>query len=314
MADEATPVQEPRALAQEALLEFWGLDVSLIPTSIGVNRQVWQADGTFLVGAWPDEQRAVGRELELCQALNDNDLVGFETPLPIPSRDGRTVVEFRGRIWWRTREVKGVHPDPKDESQVRAVAQALGQLHRQLSASGETRRVQPRQFDEWPALADRFLDDHSDLLPPDDRDVVRQAANVVRKNIRLLHEDQQLVHGDPSFPNIQCESTDSGIVVTGFLDWQEAAVDTTLTDLSVLGNTIWQRSGVAVPRDLLEQALVDYRGEGGRAWAIEEVLVAMLTAKLQSVAHHGHRYVQGKGALEHLTEQPTLIGQILSVR
>jgi macrolide phosphotransferase len=84
-----------------------------------------------------------------------------------------------------------------------------------------------------------------------------------------------------------------------------------LTDLSVLGTTVWFRSNADNPAELLRQALGAYEEAGGRSWPYPTVLLAILTAKLQSVAHHGGRYVTGKGPHALLAEQPRLLGLIL---
>lgn len=147
-------------------------------------------------------------------------------------------------------------------------------------------------------------------LPLADRPIVERAAAAAER-VQDLLSGSQLIHGDPSFPNLLCTDSAEGPRLVGILDWQEAAIDSPLTDLSALGSTIWFRSNVERPGQLLGQALRTYEQAGGKAWPYSTVLLATLTAKLQSVAHHGGRYVAGKGPHALLAEQPRQLGQIL---
>jgi macrolide phosphotransferase len=296
--------------AEDVLTQHWNLRARLCPVSVAVNRRVWRVEDSFLAGSWSDDRPGVQRELELCRALTNSPRFSFAVPTPILTSNGAKLLELGSRLWWRTAALSGSHPEPTDREQVLAVARDLARLHAELAASGVKATVQQVPFHEWPSRALAFVRDHPEALPAADRLVVERAV-AAAEHIQDHLSDSQLVHGDPSFPNLLCANSPDGLRLVGILDWQEAAIDSLLTDLSVLGTTVWFRSNAEDPGELLRQALRAYEEAGGKPWPYPTVLLAILAAKLQSVAHHGSRYVAGKGPYALFSEQPRLLGLIL---
>jgi Ser/Thr protein kinase RdoA (MazF antagonist) len=298
-------------LQASEVLEFWSVGARQVePVTIGVNRRVWRTELGFLTTSWPDERAMAEAELALCQQVAATPAVRFEVPSPIPADGGRLIVDAFDRIWWITHPVTGERPDPTALETLLAVSESLAEVHGQLRRVDQVAVVQPRRLIDWVPLAAEFLEQHPDLFQPAQRDSIAVAVRVVGDRDRELSQGEQLVHGDPSFPNLLVDPASKRIV--GILDWQEAAIDSVLADLSVLGNTIWQRSGLPNRRSALDQCIDRYASQGGRTLQSPMVLIAMLAAKLQSVVHHGSRYVAGRGSWDNLAEQPALIQEILT--
>lgn len=305
-----TAAEENLSTQATSVLERWGLHQPRVEAvTIGVNRRVWRTETGFLTTSWPDERSMAEAELAICHQVAAAPSVRFELPAPIADRDGTIIVEAFDRIWWLTRPVSGERPDPTLLETLLAVSASLAEVHGQLRDVSGATTVQSRRLIDWAPLAADFIQAHSELFQPTQRTAISTAVELVSGNNHELAGDEQLVHGDPSFPNLLVDPMSKRIV--GILDWQEAAVDSVLADLSVLGNTVWQRSGLPDRRSALEECLRRYSDQAGRAFRAETVLIAMLAAKLQSVVHHGTRYLAERGNWENLAEQPELIAEIL---
>jgi Ser/Thr protein kinase RdoA (MazF antagonist) len=292
------------------VLTSWNMQADLEPVTIGVNRRVWRSPAGYLTTAWPDERALVEAELAVCQKLADTPAIRFNVPKALPNSNRELIVKAFDRIWWITYPVVGTRPCPTSIDALIGVSVSLAEVHSQLRRVEDVTPVQHRRLVDWAPLAVQFVDDHAALMASAAADTVRRAAYLVDDHREALTNSPQLVHGDPSFPNLLVDPQTNHIV--GILDWQEAAVDSVLTDLSVLGNTIWQRSGLPDRRGALEQCLQAYRAaDGDSDVELHTVFTAMLAAKLQSVVHHGSRFLVNRGDRANLDEQPGLIAEIL---
>jgi Ser/Thr protein kinase RdoA (MazF antagonist) len=286
MADNATGSDEwERGLTE--VLAAWFLSERIERVTIGVNRRVWRVGEWYLTAAWPDERSLIDAELTICQSLSESPLFSFVVPRPRASNDDVLIVELYDRIWWLTASVDGRHPDPTSPAELLSVAESLAQVHTELRNERDVEPVQRRRLVDWAPLACDFLQSHPDLLSEADKGAVEDAADRVKSLAGPMTQDRQLVHGDPSFPNLIVDNSSYRIV--GLVDWQEAAIDSPLTDLSVLGNTIWQRSGLVNRGPVLGDCLAAYRAGGGANYDARTVLTAMLgpSCKVLSITEVG---------------------------
>jgi macrolide phosphotransferase len=224
------------------------------------------------------------------------------------------MVTAAGRVWWLTRGLPGRAPGPRSLDDTLAVASGLATLHtflRQVPRNLAVMRTDSLAlFGEGVRLAARPL---RIGLRPADLAVIDAAAAIVRTHWnRLSARPRQLVHGDPSYPNLRL-SLGSPPRLTGILDWESCRYDLPLADLSRLGQAVLYRSGTADAAAGLTQALQRYSGAPARGGELTDLLVAMIMAKFESIAHHGRRYLDGEGPRDLVASQPGKIARILAL-
>jgi Ser/Thr protein kinase RdoA (MazF antagonist) len=297
--------------ARWILARYWAEESPVERVEIGVNRWTWQVGAErFLVSASVDRHAHTEREIAL-RGLLTPDRFPWSIPRTVLTSEGRPLVRADEREWWVTTRVFGRHPDPASAADTGAVARALGHMHNALRALDPAGlRLADQPSAGWAPHAREFVDEHRSRLTSTDTHIVCAAADEFERRWSSLAEPTQTVHGDPSLPNLMIHDTDRP-VVTGILDWEEAAWDTPLIDLAATGLSVVFWSGRPDLRSQLRHVLDEYQAAREAGWTEVDILTAMVGCKLESVVHHGRRYLAGHGPRELMSSQPKLMKRLL---
>ncbi|GGL42411.1 phosphotransferase enzyme family protein [Planomonospora parontospora] len=310
MTQRLTP-SDLDSLARDLSNKHWGLTEPAERVDIGVNKTTWRVGDAWLSSAPPSMRESIDRLRAVCAAVAQETGGAYAVPAFLRTRSGEHSVETAGWIWWMTEHVPGRAPVASSPADMEAVAAGMARLHRLLRTLPPTLTVSDTDmvtlFERGTALAaDPRLG-----YGAEQRDIVATAEARVRERLEILtRQPTQLVHGDPSNPNLRM-AADGEPVLTGLLDWDHARRDLVLADLATIAQTIVLRSGAPEPTVLLERMLGAYQTEGGISCSVEDVLTGLLMAKFESVAHHGGRYLRGECSLEIVASQPGKIREIL---
>lgn len=282
--------------ARRLVQSEWGIFAPLQRVDIGVNKSVWRTDGYWLASTSSRHVARVEREHALYATLASRD-GAFDVPKIHPSRVG-TYVTADDRIWWMTTHVPGRPPDPASEGDGAVVAAGLARLH------------------SWLSPVEGFVeDDNVDLLSycrdgqklvrelpfaREEQRVIAQASEFVDQWLRAQPiASRQVVHGDPSFPNLRL-SEERIPSLSGCLDWERCRLDSVISDVATCGEAVAFRSGTNHPKERLQSFLASYQEAGGKQFTLIEVIASMIMANFESISHHGERFLRSEGTWELL--------------
>lgn len=289
----------------------WGLADRPLRHELGVNKGTWRI-GSHWLSADESARRPRVERLRLLLKRLHAQKTEFDLPTFVAARDGRYVHELDGRIWWVTTHVRGRHPKPSSEADMVAVARGLADLHAALRRLPRSAAVSNHDAYRWFELGATVGSNFRLPFRPADRTILGKAEARVRAALPSLPRDVQLVHGDPSNPNLRLSRT-VDLRLTGVLDLDEARVDDPLTDLATVAQTVVLRSGRDNPLPLLDQVLDTYAERSRLERTRDAVLVSLLMAKFESVATHGTRFLDGAGDPDLVASQPAKVKRVLDL-
>jgi Ser/Thr protein kinase RdoA (MazF antagonist) len=149
--------------------------------------------------------------------------VEFSVPRLVPAPHG-VVVQAHGRAWWLAEHVDGRQPHPGDATDTAAVAVGLARLHTAPRDLPGTLAVSAENLVSLFETGARLAADPRVDFSPDDRKIVDVATAVVFDRLEALQRaGTQLIHGDPSNPNLCVK--DNPVRLTGALDWLPSGGD-----------------------------------------------------------------------------------------
>lgn len=299
------------ALAHEICERNWGLSSVLERVEVGVNKATWRIGSDAWLSCAPSSQAHMVDGLRaLCAAVAKQKV--FAVPSFLPAISGQHALTVADHVWWVTEHVPGRAPSPSSRPDMEAVATGMATLHRVLRPLPATLAVSDKNlvtlFEEGAHLGgDKRLG-----YGQEQREILIRAEACVRARLDIVTgPSMQLVHGDPSNPNLRMD--ESVPKLTGLIDWDHARVDLVLADLATVAQTVVFRSGIARPLVLLEQILAAYRTAGGHDVTVNDTLTALLMTKFESVAHHGGRYLRGEVPRSIVAGQPDKIRAVLQL-
>jgi hypothetical protein len=304
---------EVNSLAEQVLRSYWGLAGQLEAIDIGVNKRIWRVGAYWLACAYDYEAEAVSKELQLYACLQERaQLPGaVAVPSPIKAQEELFVRAYE-RIWWLTAHVSGRQPEPDRLTDTLAVARGLASLHRWLAPLSSALAVSKENTLTFLARG-RLLALEEERLgfTEADKTLLREAAWLVDDYLAAHPLTAlQLIHGDPSHPNLRL-SEDHPPRLIGALDWAGCRYDAPLADLATVGQTIVFRARSADPLADLASMLTAYQQAGGASFTLQALLIFMLLGKFESIAHHGARFLRGEIAADLVLSQPEKIRVIM---
>lgn len=314
MMDENTH-QELDLLASQVLTDAWGIASRPGRVDIGVNKHTWLVGEHWLSCTLAQRAEQTRRELALYAHLQERaSLPGaIAVPHPLPSRAG-LLVHAGGYVWWLSEHVAGRQPDPQNRLDTLAVVQGLARFHSWLQPVGPELAVSPDDSLSLFTKARALLADPQPLgFSSADLLTLHKAAELVEAALpALLLLPRQLIHGDPSHPNLRLAPGPAGSLV-GALDWEACRVDFPLADLSTLGQTVVFRAGSSAPLADLTTIHAVYGLQTESRFELGDLLLFMLLGKFESIAHHGARFLRGEAQQELVLSQSAKIRVILDL-
>lgn len=301
-------------LARAVLREHWGVDIQPFGVGVGVNKETWRVGSFWLSADYADARPTVERQQRLLAALADAGEPPFQIPADVPSagipRGGLVVRD--DRIWRLTRHVDGRSPAVDSEEDLVAVARGLAGVHAWLATVDPA--LAPVDMDARVYFErGRELAESPDIaFPAEDRAVVADGARFAEELLTEVSGSAQIVHGDPSHPNLRISSGHPA-ALAGLLDWDSSRRDGPVTDLAVVGQTVLFRSALS-PLPGLRLIRDEYHNAGGARVASDVLLAAMVLGKFESIAHHGGRFLRGRAAADLVLSQPAKMRAILELR
>ncbi|MBX6750996.1 MAG: aminoglycoside phosphotransferase family protein [Micromonosporaceae bacterium] len=290
----------------------WGRRASAERVHVGVNKATWRVADCWLTCDVSRRAERVARMHRLLARLSAAPGLDIDVPAVIATREGEELVRYADRVWWLTRHVGGRQPDPRNMADTAAVASGLARLHGALRALPGDLAVVDDTLVSLFELATDLIASGRLTFSPDDMKHLSRAEAVAREWLpRLTAEDPQLIHGDPSNPNLRV--CDEPVRLCGALDWDQARCDLVLADLATVAQTVVFRSGTTATGELLDTMTEAYTAAGGCHFTRHEVLAGLILVKFESIAHHGTRYLHGEtdGAL--VTSQVDKIRTVLDL-
>ena len=278
---------------------------------VGVNKATWRVGEFWLSSDFASAGEALARLERLLARVAEEFGPRLAVPQLVPLPDG-PVAEAGGRVWWVTRNLPGRHPVPSAESDMLAVAGGLAVMHEALSRIPAEYAVSDDTCEGLFRAGEQLIGDDRLRFTDDDLDVARRAASAVRANLSAVRSrGMQITHGDPSNPNLFVDEPPLRLV--GAIDWDHARFDLVISDVATMAQQILFRSGTDRPRDFLESTLASYNAAGGVSLGFDEVLVGVLMVLFEAIAHHGNRYIQGRGDYEHVGGRINNMDKVLSL-
>lgn len=304
--DEPIPGQDGARLA---LARFWGRADDPVAHNLGVNKQTWRVGDAWLSAQYQDEREQAEREVRLLGELAD---APFSVPTPVSTCDGHLLADDGERIWRLSAHVPGRIPDTASRADLGAVAAGLAPAHAALRRLPVHLAPVTRDADGYMRHALQLIERGAIPFPPEDLPLLRRAEKYVSDFSGAPAGRRQLVHGDPCYPNLRMTCEQPGFL-RGFLDWESCRVDSPVTDLAVVGQTVAFRSGSTDVLNDLRLLLGRYARAGGEEYSLSELLAAMVRGKFESISHHGMRYTLGRTSAELVLSQPGKIRAILAL-
>lgn len=272
-----------------AALHLWRLTEKPLREHSGLNKDTWKVGAIHWLAAENPSVGDLWRAVD--ELLRQPELAGFKLPRAVPAASGDLLPRFRGRLWRLTTSVEGKVPVASSTNDLDVVAAGLARLHAAMAPL-------PQKFGAFGVSPHIVVERARDLVSNGLLPFTKEETMVILAGIRLFHEadiidDQhQLIHGDPSYPNLRIGRSGE---LTGVIDWEGVRWDSPLRDLAVLGQTVLYRSGWVHLRGGLERLLEKYSWAGGREFSVHQLLVSILSIKFGSIAHHGQKLLDGGG-------------------
>lgn len=298
--------------AEKVLAAGWGLTGPVERAEVGVNKATWRAGRYWLACDYPRAAGYVSRTRVLLARLVADPRLELAVPCLVPASDG-LVVHAHNRAWWLTGHVSGRQPDPRSAADTAAVAAGLARLHAFLRDIPADLAVSDDDLVSLFASGVRLAADPRLGFCPEDQRTAGRAAAVAGEHICGLQlAERQLIHGDPSHPNLRVH--DGPVRLTGALDWDQARADLILADVATVAETVVFRSGTARPLGALETMLHAYMAAGGTAVTLDDAIAGLVMVKFESIAHHGARYLRGETSRATVASQLAKIRLVLELR
>ncbi len=290
-----------------AILGHWGIEAEPRRESSGLNKDTWQAGEDAWLAA--DHEGAATTWEAVDALLSRRELSSFDVPRIVPTLSGERWIRCEGRLWRMTEAVSGRAPSPESHEDLASVAAGLARLHQAMAPLPEIFGSQAIPTAEHARHARELLE--SEELPYTEE----ESAQIVEAlelwgAAPLCQGPQQMIHGDPSYPNLRLDHTGQ---LTGLIDWESVRWDSVLHDLAVVGQTILYRSGWSDTRAGLVTLLELYAQAGGRAYSLDDLLLSILGIKFESVAHHGQKLVAGTGDSDLVRSQAGKIHRVCAL-
>lgn len=284
-----------------AVLVNWGIEAEPRRELSGLNKDTWQVGEDAWLAA---DVESVQPEWETVEAvLGRPELSSFEVPRAVPTRNSERWIRYEGRLWRMTESVHGRAPSPESHEDLASVAVALARLHRAMAPLPERFGSQTISTAEYAQRARALLE--GEVLPYTEEESAQIAAGLDLWSAATLHQEpRQLIHGDPSYPNLRLDREGH---LTGLIDWESVRWDSVLHDLAVVGQTILYRSGWTDTRAGLATLLELYAEAGGQVFSLDDLLLSILGIKFESVAHHGQKLLAGTGDPDLVRSQASKI-------
>jgi len=302
-------------LAREVLKDAWGISEKPGRVDIGVNKHTWLVGEHWLFCTSARRAEQIRREFALFAHLQmrARSPGAVAIPCPLVSRAG-LIVHTDGRVWWMSEHVAGRPPDPHNPADMWAVVQGLAGLHRWLQPVGPELAVSADDSLTLFARARALLADPQRMgFSSAAMLTLHEAAELVEASLpALLLLPRQLIHGDPSHPNLRLALGPSGQLI-GALDWEECRFDFPLSDLSTVGQTVVFRTGSSAPLADLATIHAIYGQQRESCFDLGQMLLFMILGKFESIAHHGERFLRGEAQPELVLSQPAKIHVIVDL-
>lgn len=298
-------------LATTLLTSEWGVRAVPRRIDVGVNKRTWRAGDYWLSCAPERFWELIRRESSLYEALAAAEGGAVAIPAVVPARSGLQLTRG-GAVWRLTRNVPGRRPHPAVPGDAAAVVAGVARLHCWLQEQPVALAVSQSSTADLFTRGVRVARDPSLGFDRADLTTIERGREVVLSHDVHAACDRRLVHGDPSFPNLRL-STESPLMLIGAVDWDCCRVDDVLTDLAVLGHSVVFRSRAENPLRELRHMIDTYQNHGGRSCSMREVLVYMVMAKFESIAHHGERFFRREAPPELVASQPAEMRAVLEL-
>jgi homoserine kinase type II len=290
-----------QALTAWSLTPPWTIE----PISIGTNNQsaaVACADGRFMlhISETPHSaDQVLGVHTLLTQLAGMN--LSFQVPVPIPARDGSTVVDVPGEgggLASLCRFIPGSHPDPGDISMTMRCGAALAELHEALA------QLMPAPTIETPDQLGR-VDGVHPLVPeprqllanlPNDAAIRARSMAILDRlegTVEFLVESgpPQLIHGDLYPSNVLVQDG----TVSGILDFEFVLTGPPIVDVAIgLHAFAISRRTERDPMPVMRAFIEGYRQHRQLAGGDLRLLsTCVLLREMRSLIYRGGRWRQG---------------------
>ncbi|EGR96975.1 MULTISPECIES: phosphotransferase enzyme family protein [Actinomycetes] len=284
-----------------AVLVNWGIEAELRRELSGLNKDTWQVGEDAWLAADVDSIQPAWETVEA--VLRRPELSSFDVPRIVPTRCGERWIRYEGRLWRLTESVHGRAPSPESHEDLASVAVALARLHRAMAPLPERFGSHTISTAEYAQQARALL--RREVLPYTEEESAQIISGLdLWGAATLRREPRQLIHGDPSYPNLRLDREGC---LTGLIDWESVRWDSVLHDLAVVGQTILYRSGWTDTCAGLAALLELYAEAGGQVFSLDDLLLSILGIKFESVVHHGQKLLTGTGNTDLVRSQASKI-------
>jgi aminoglycoside phosphotransferase (APT) family kinase protein len=298
--------------ARVVLRTFWNIDSEPVKVDIGVNKETWRV-GAYWLNAEPiDQLHRIERELSLLDLLSATPDLPFCLPLVVPNRFEELPIHFE-QVWRLSEHVDGRAPIVNSVDDLDAVTRGIARLH--IWSSHLSPISTPTELDSYGYFQNAVSLLENEVLPLSrlDRISLTEGEEFVNSKFKAFQQNRQLVHGDPSYPNLRVMEN-QGVSLTGLIDWESSRVDSTISDLAVLGQTVVFRFQSKQTLINLLRILDVYAQASGTEFQLQELFTAMVLGKFESIFHHGCRFLQGRAEASMVSSQASKIAAILTLK
>ncbi|MDO4762104.1 MAG: aminoglycoside phosphotransferase family protein [Corynebacterium sp.] len=278
-------------------LQLWGITETPVREHSGLNKHTWKVATGYWLAA--DTPAAFDLWCTVDEILRQPELKYLELPRAVPTKNGDNLAQFRGYLWRLTTSVEGRQPDPTSVEDLDSVAVGLAQLHAAMAKL-------PQKFGAHGISTLTVINHARDLVSKGLLPFNKKETETILAGVSLFEqadttdEHYQLIHGDPSYPNLRLAKTGE---LNGIIDWEGVRWDSPLHDLAVVGQTVLYRSGWVDRKAGLQRLLDTYANAGGHKFSVHQLLVSILSIKFGSIAHHGQKLLDGRGDRELVRSQ-----------
>lgn len=291
----------------EEALTHWGITCEPVEETVGNNKKTWRVGPEYWLTADAPSQAKTWENVDTI--LESSQLQGYQTPKPVPTRPGKKTIIHDRYAWRLTRHIPGKQPQANSHDHLEAVAAGLATLHRQLSKIKNHNIQNATIPEQHVASAQALLTNQQLPYTPDEQKTLLAGLDYLSGN-KQPQPPAQLIHGDPSYPNLRLNHKGQ---LRGILDWDTACIASPIYDLAVVAQTVLFRSDTAHPLAWLDNLISIYQDNGGRQADTRQLLTAVLTIKYESINTHGSRYLQGAKSFDLTHSQAAKVKTTLTL-